>query len=284
MRWLDQFISMASTVSLKAQGYLWKGFYYYLQGKLRQSLEEVDKAQELAEQANNLRLVDVAYRSKIWIAYDWEKLDLYQEFVEGRMAFCERTAYRTPEENAIFNIYYQCVLDIKNDQLASARSRLAELRSILSKMTEDRRERNKNTERFLLSHLLLAEGSVDEAMKTFEEMPSTTRDFMDFYAYIYRNLPFGADFSARGFVKKGEIDKAIAEYEKLTTFDPTAATIRLLIHPFAHLRLAKLYEERELREKAVEQYEKVLAFWTDADEGLLPVEEAREGLSRLQHQ
>jgi serine/threonine protein kinase/Tfp pilus assembly protein PilF len=284
MRWLDQFIAMASTESLKAQGHLWKGFYYYLQGKLRQSLEEVDKAQELAGQANNLRLVDVAYRSKIWIASDWEKLDLYQEFVEGRMAFCERTAYRTPEENAIFNIYYQCVLDIKNDQLASARSRLAELRSILSKMTEDRRERNKNTERFLLSHLLLAEGSVDEAMKIFEEIPSPSQDLFNFYDYIYRNLPFGADFSARGLLKKGEIDNAIAEYEKLTTFDPTAITVRLLVHPLGHLRLAKLYEERELREKAIEQYEKALAFWTDADEGLLPVKEAREGLSRLQHQ
>ncbi len=284
MRWLDQFIAMASTESLRAQGYLWKGFYCYLQGKLRQSLEEVDKAQELAEQANNLHLVDVAYRSKIWTAYDWGKLDLYQEFVESRIAFRESTAYRTPEENAIFNIYYQCVLDIKKGQLASARSRLAELRSILSKMPDDRRERNKNTERSLLSHLLLAEGSVDEAMKIYEEIPSPSQDLFNFSDYIYRNLPFGADFSARGLLKKGEIDNAIAEYEKLTTFDPTAGTIRLLVHPLGHLRLAKLYEERELKEKAIEQYEKALAFWSDADEGLLPVEEAREGLQRLQRQ
>jgi len=284
MKWLDQFIAIASTESLRAQGYLWKGFYYYLQGKLQQSLQEIDRAQELAEQANNLRLVDVSYRSKIWTAYDWGKADLFQDFVQSRMDFCERTAYRTPQESAIFNIYYQCVLDIKNGQLASARSRLEELRSILSKMTDDKRERNKITEQYLLRQILLAEGSVDEAMKIFEEMPSITPDFMDFYAYIYRNLPFGADFSARGLLKKGEIDEAIAEYEKLTTFDPTAATIRLLVHPFAHLRLAKLYEERELREKAIEQYEKALAFWSDADEGLRPVEEAREGLMRLQRQ
>ncbi|MDH5742426.1 MAG: protein kinase [Candidatus Aminicenantes bacterium] len=284
MRWLDQFITMASTVSLKAQGYLWKGFYYYLQGKLRQSFEEINKAQELAEQANNLRLVDVAYRSRIWTAYDWERPDLFQEFVQSRRDFCERTAYRTPEENALFNAYYQCVLNIKTGQLASARSRLVEVQSILSKMPDDRRERNKITEQYLLSHVLLAEGSVDEAMKRFGEMPSPTPDFMDFYTYIYRNLPFGADFSARGLVKKGEIDNAIAEYEKLTTFDPTAITARLLVHPFGHLRLAKLYEERGLREKAIEQYGKALAFWTDADEGLSPVEEAREGLRRLQNQ
>ncbi len=284
MRWLDQFITMASTVSLKAQGYLWKGFYYYLQGKLRQSFEEINKAQELAEQASNLRLVDVAYRSKIWTAYDWERTDLFQEFVQSRRDFCERTAYRTPEENALFNAYYQCVLNIKTGQLASARSRLAEVQSILSKMPDDRRERNKITEQYLLSHVLLAEGSVDEALKRFEEMPSPTLDFMDFYTYIYRNLPFGADFSARGLVKKGEIDNAIAEYEKLTTFDPTEITARLLVHPFGHLRLAKLYEERGLREKAIEQYGKALAFWTDADEGLSPVEEAREGLRRLQNQ
>ena len=78
--------------------------------------------------------------------------------------------------------------------------------------------------------------------------------------------------------------RELAEYEKLTTFDPTEISVRLLVHPFGHLRLARLYEERGLREKAVEQYGKALAFWVDADEGLLPVEEAREALKRLQSQ
>ncbi len=281
MRWLDQFIAMASTESLEAQGYLWKGFYYYLQGKLQQSLQEIDRAQELAEQANNLLLVDVAYRSKIWTAYDWEKLDLFLDFVQSRIDFCERTSYRIPEENALFHAYYLCVLDIKNGQLASARSRLEEVQSIRSQMTEELRNKNRNAEHHLLRSLLLAEGSVDEAIRMYEEISFPALDFMDFYAYIYRNLPFGADFSALGFLKKGEVDKAIAEYERLTTFDPTAVATRPLVHPFGHLRLAKLYEAKGLREKAIEQYEKALGYWADADEGLSPVEEAREGLKRL---
>jgi tetratricopeptide (TPR) repeat protein len=151
-------------------------------------------------------------------------------------------------------------------------------------MTDELKEKNKGAEQHLLRSFLLAEGSVDEALRMFEEISFPALDLFDFYGYIYRNLPFGADFSALGYLKKGEIDKAIAEYEKLTTFDPTTVATSPLVHPFGHLRLAKLYEAKGMRERAIEQYEKALGYWTDADEGLSPVKEAREGLSRLQHQ
>ena len=42
----------------------------------------------------------------------------------------------------------------------------------------------------------------------------------------------------------GLMDEAIAEYEKVTTVDPAAVAVRPLVHPFGHLRLAKLYEQK----------------------------------------
>jgi serine/threonine protein kinase/Tfp pilus assembly protein PilF len=284
MRWLDQFISMAPTESLRAQGHLWKGFYYNLQGKLRQSLQEIERAQELAEQANNSRLVDVAYRSKIWTTYDWEKIDLYESYVQNRFDFRQTKAYRSPEENSLFYVYYHCMLGTKRGQVASARSRLEEFKSLRSKMPEDLREANAVAEKYLASYVLLAEGSVDEAIGLFAEIPSSPLSFGDFYAYIYKNLPYRFDFSALAFQVKGESDKAIAEYEKLTISDPAEVAYQPLVHPFSHLKLAKLYEAKGMRERAIEQYEKALGYWTGADEGLLPVEEARKGLMRLQHQ
>jgi serine/threonine protein kinase/Tfp pilus assembly protein PilF len=281
MRWLDQFIGMASTESLRAQGHLWKGFYYNLQGKLAQALQEIDQAMELAEKANNSRMVDVAYRSKIWTCYDWGKLEMFQKYVQERYDYRAAHSYRPVEENDLFYAFYMGMLDARRGQTASARNRLAEVQSIHAKMPDELRDDNNIAEKYILSHVLLAEGSVDEAVAAFEEIPSSPLSFSDFYAYIYKNLPYRADFAARGFQVKGDIDQAIAAYEKLTTFDPAQAAFEPLLHPFSHLQLAKLYEEKGMREQAREQYEQALSYWQDADEGLDPVMEAREGLRRL---
>jgi hypothetical protein len=55
-----------------------------------------------------------------------------------------------------------------------------------------------------------------------------------------------------------------------------------LVHPFGHLRLAKLYEQKGLIDEAKEQYTLALSYWQDADEGLAPVLDARQSLARLQ--
>jgi hypothetical protein len=67
----------------------------------------------------------------------------------------------------------------------------------------------------------------------------------------------------------------------LTTTDPEAVAFRPLVHPFGHLRLAKLYEQKGLTDKAIEQYELALSYWQDADPGLAPVSEARQSLARI---
>ena len=85
---------------------------------------------------------------------------------------------------------------------------------------------------------------------------------------------------ARTYLQIGEIDKAIAEYERLITFDPIGKE-RLLIHPKYHYRLAKLHEEKGWRGKAIEHYEKFLELWKDADPGIAEVEDAGKRLSEL---
>jgi serine/threonine protein kinase/Tfp pilus assembly protein PilF len=281
MRWLDQFIDMAATDSLRAQGHLWKGYYYYLQGKLERSLEEVDRAEELAREANNWRMVDVAFRSRIWSCYDWGDIERFHEYADARLDYRTNNGNWTPEENTLIHTFYLGMLDVQRGQIESAKVKLSELKSLLSEMEEDKREANEVADHVLSRSIFLAEGLAEEALKAHEKVPPRTLNFMDFYSFIYTNLPYRIDFPALVFQAKGNLDEAIAEYEMLTTTDPAAVAFRPLVHPFGHLRLAKLYEQKGLTDKAIEQYELALSYWKEADEGLAPVIEARESLAHL---
>ena len=281
MEWLDQFIERASTDSLRAQGHLWKGYYYYLQGKLELSLKEVDRAEELARNADNWRMVDVAFRSRIWSCYDWEKIDRFHEYAKARYDYRTENDYATPEENTVVHTFYVGMLDVKRGELESAKQKLDEVRTLLSQMPEDERKGNVATEYVLARSLYLAEGMADEAISAHEKVPPRVLTFRDFYSFIYTNLPYRIDFRAQVFQTKGNLDEAIAEYEKVTTIDPAAVAFRPLVHPFGHLRLAKLYEQKGQKEKAIEQYELALSYWKNADPDLAPVIDARESLARL---
>ena len=85
---------------------------------------------------------------------------------------------------------------------------------------------------------------------------------------------------ALAYYKMGDLDTAQEEYEKITSL----SSGRLFfgdIYAKSFYMLGKIYEEKGWEGKAIEQYEKFLDLWKDADPGIAEVDDARERLAGL---
>jgi tetratricopeptide (TPR) repeat protein len=278
--WQNRFIDMAPSPGLKAQGFASKGFYNLWLGKFDQALLDAQEAKVLFEKTgdeigkNNLN---------IWIGllqFEKGKFGVAMEYLEIWEEFIIKFSQETPLWLQIVTDFFLGLTELNLGQLDSAKSRLSEMQAVLPKAKDNNRKIWCQFLSVVLKcEVMLVEGNFEECISFGEKelasyIPYQVIDSLDF------NFPFLRDVLARAYQQYGEIQKAIVEYERLTTFDPDSRN-RLLVHPKNYYRLAKLYEQQGDTAKAIENYEKFLGLWKDADPGIAEVEDARERLEGL---
>jgi tetratricopeptide (TPR) repeat protein len=284
MDWIDRFIDKAPSPATRASGLIWRCFYLYWLGRLDPALAEADRTVQVAEQSGNKLWKVEADRMRGWIHYDKGELDLSrkcfdtciqsvkaepQEYVPISTSYSTGLVEETRKLTASYT-FSLALLDLEEGRVDSARSRLNEIEPFLP-------------DYFCLLHaeLLLAEESPDKAITVCEKAPPWKIPYMsDRDSMLAYNLPPLKDTLARTFLKKGDHDRAIAEYERLTTFDPSSRD-RRFIHPQYHYRLATLYHDKDDLARAAEEYGKFLDLWKDADKCFSEIEDARQNLARL---
>jgi len=279
MKWLDHLILVVKSPGIKLQGYWSKGFYYFWLGSLNKCMIELQKTEKLAQETGNEWIKGNTAYLRGWIYYERGEIEL------SRKCFKDWFYYR--ENHPLYSLYYKALysiilgfLDLKEGRIDSAKSRINETKSLLPKIkiNEDFIPYFSD---FLSAEILLQDGYPDKAIAVLEK--TSFISFMDIWSSedtTDANIHFYKDLLARAYQQKGEIDKAIEEYERLITFDPESEE-RYLIHPKYYYRLAKLYEQQGDTAKATEHYEKFLDLWKDADPGIAEVEEAKKKLAAL---
>jgi len=120
----------------------------------------------------------------------------------------------------------------------------------------------------------LERGNFSEAIKYFKEALSLLS-----YGPLTKRADF-IDSLALAYYKSGDLEKARAEYERITSLT-TGREGWGDIYAKSFYMLGKIYEQQGQKSKAIEHYKKFLSLWKDADPGIAEVDDAKKRLAGL---
>jgi len=284
MKWVDTYITTASSSGVRAHGYLQKAYYSYLRGNFNQTLYILDTVDDSLEQTGYEGLMELGNRLRTLIHYDQGMLEPSRNCLNNCYANLTEDSYNT----ICFN-FFLGLIELKQEELDSAKTRLALIKSLIP----DILPYSKNQELFiyipykeqalffreyLYAEVLLSQDSLEKAISIGKEILDVSIDVNRYD--LYYHMVFFKDIVARIYRIQGDTDRAILEYERLTDPDPDKRG-RCLILPAWHYALAKLYQEKGLKTKAIEQYEKFLDIWKNADADRPEKIDAKKRLGKL---
>jgi len=287
IRWIEYLCSHSSIPGHQVSGGIWKVLLYCWLGQMDKALSEIQLAADKAGPEMEW------LKGHVYLNLGW----IYSEkgnYVEGMKYFKQafNILLNTPpstvpsyslEFHEVMSRFFYGWIDLQKGIVDSAEHRLQQMKRLIPSMKHADYDWSHYYYNVLRGKILLKRNSLNKALSIFKEltMPRTISE--DRLYPIYNNIPITGDLLAQTYIQRNEMDNAIIEYEKLVTRDGIRKDKRL-IHPRYYYELAKLYEEKGWPGKAIEQYEKFLVIWKDADEDLPELIDARARLAKLREE
>jgi serine/threonine protein kinase/tetratricopeptide (TPR) repeat protein len=274
---IQRFIDTAPSSSTKAEGHWFLGLLYHWLGNGNEALTEFRVVRELESFLENKRFTHQTFSFSKWIYLkrgEVEKgLKAHQDWIEN---------FR--DENGELDDYWDArqlnflaFVDLEKGDLEGVRDKVDRMKEALPRITQSKARLNLYLMQ-LTGELLLNEGKYDQLIREcLEVLPANSIPWNNSYFL----LPVPVDTLARTYIAKKDWDGAIAEYERMLTVDPSDPNDRFLIPPAIHYELAKLYEEKNWKGKAIEEYEKFLQITSCAGVSNPETESARNRLASL---
>jgi tetratricopeptide (TPR) repeat protein len=246
------------------------GALYLLQGKFKESEDQLKKGIELAE-----KIGDKGWESDfhLKLAYVYLKsgnpTKVLEECNDARSRAVE--IENLSDQRQVSN--YKGLACLEINSIEEAKKEVLELRELNQTGIHKKAIRYYH---HLVGMMELKKDNVSKAIEYFKEaislLPSQC-DPDDMHAFFIDSL-------ASAYYKSGDLEKALKEYERITTL----TTGRLFfgdIYAKSFYMLGKIAEQEGDKGRAIENYRKFLDLWKDADPGTPEVEDARKRLAAL---
>jgi len=281
MRWANEFVSRASSAGLKSEAFCHRGFCNYLRGKLKDAFSDFDFADKMAEEAENWGNKAAALEGKGIVYLARAEFELCRTSFEDELRILvDRVRPWVPFHKA-YMAWRLGMLAVELGQTGEARAKLQEMKAILPEV-EGLKSRDKNfftaLGDLLQGEALLAQGDLDGALVASQKACGPESAYWSWgYTWPFNEYTsYYMDLTARIFAKKGDVAKAISEYERLLNLVSRGAPF--FIHPLYHYRLGLLYERAGDATRAKDQFKRFLELRKDADPGTPEVEDAKKRL------
>ena len=266
-RCLQDMLALAQSSDWRAEIQCNRAISSYMTGELGQATRLLREAGSLADTAGNFALKAACEWIAGWIQFDRGDykgcMDLFRRFLH-----CRTKSDTSLATAAVAQYYYAAGhADIQRGRIDSAKTRMALIRSLPKSGGYQAQSAVDGWRDRLHAEILLAEDSVEHAIAVFRNMKPWPVPTFATAPYVYYNFPFERDFLVRAYMKRGSLDEAIAECERIATFDSSSSD-RRLIHPRYVYLLATLYERKGLAAKAEAEYRRLLEVWKAADKNL----------------
>ncbi len=224
--------------------HIWRAAYRMYLGNFDEALDDARRAFALADSTGNTGMMGVAFQAQGAVLFEWGRLEEAREHFRERYVVPGYDMRRVPYAVA-YRECYLGLIDAAKGDTRSAREAAGRLEALLPAVRSDspaQGVRAANWLAILNAEISLAEGRPDDAIRYMTRdftlrVPSASPDL------FYMNTPGAQDVLARAYAAKGDLDRAIAEYKRLLTFDP-ASKDRRLRNPRYEERLAKLLEKQ----------------------------------------
>ncbi len=245
--------------------------YYLTQGRFEKLREQLEQGIVLAE-----KLGEKEWNSRFHkdLAYSYLRSGNHK----GALKECDVTLRNAVESESYF--WQRRALHLKGLTYLAISS-MDEAQRVAEKLKESiEKGLNKKAMRYYF-HLIgmreLERENFTKAIEYFKKTLSLLPFQFGLWEIAYNDNALFIDSLALAYYKSGELDKAQEEYERITRL-----TIGRLwygdIYAKSFYMLAKLYEQKGWKGKAIENYQKFLALWKDADPGRAETADAKKQL------
>ena len=287
MSLVDRYINSAPSPGYRDAGYAFRAYFLLRLGNSDQALEDMRRRIEVTKSSTYPEGAPGGYQTTMIAAYEAGHYDDARRFLARWKPIWEELQLElTPQQRKISEAYYMAfegMIELKSGNQEAAGKAFNDLKGLLGSIPEGSQTSFRfirNVAAIFEGEFLLAEGRPREAIAAVSKRFKLGTPFMDESQMAQWNIPMDQDVVARSYARIGDLDRAIAEYEKLIEFNPKGKDRRLR-NPRYHYRLAKLYEQKGRRTEAKREYERFLSLWKNADRRLPEYVDAAARLKKL---